>query len=503
MIPIIYESTETAFVSNGLGRLRDCLTFRVTEERNSVYEAEFTYPVDGANFDLIKPGRVVAVTHDDTGDIQPFDIVSYSRPIDGIVTFHCVHLSYRLRENAFSAQNISDLASAVTTLNTVLSLQGSNFTISADFTASGYASVFDATPRTVRQCLGGTEGSLLDAYGGEYKFDKWNVYLMKSRGTVRDLTIRYGVNMTEYQDEADFSGTYNKCLPYWKSGDDSVAGNAVSTGQILYSGRDVAMPLDLSDKFENKPTTAQLEAKALSMMNREKSWQPSQNISVNFIRLQDSPEYEQYAPLMTCSLCDTINMVFPRYNVSGSFKIVRIVWDVLQGRYVEMELGDLKTTLSEALGVGNSTSSSGGGGGSDGIASCTTIPAGQAIAFDTGTTWTDISSTTYPDNCSITLSNPGVYILFGTVAFSSNASGRRACRWYDVTNNEAIIRTQVVLTPANGAITYMQTITCVQITSSTTYKLQAYQNSGSQLNVTPYRSYVQIAAVPQARGVSF
>ncbi len=358
MIPIIYDKTETAFVSNGLGRLRDCLTCEVAEERNGIYECEFTYPVDGANYDLIIPGRVITVTHDDTGDVQPFDIVSFSRPIDGIVTFHCVHLSYRLRENLFSAQNINDLSSAVTALNSVLSLQGSSFRISADFTASGYASVFDATPRTVRQCLGGTEGSLLDAYGGEYKWDKWNVYLMKTRGTMRSLTIRYGVNMNEYEDEADFSATYNKCIPYWKSGDDTIAGNVVSTGQTLYSGRDVTVPLDLSDKFENKPTTAQLEAKALSIMNGDKTWLPEQNIKVNFIRLQDSPEYEEYAPLMTCSLCDTINMVFPRYNVAGSFKIVRIVWDVLQGRYIEMELGDLQTSLADALGV----SSSGSGG---------------------------------------------------------------------------------------------------------------------------------------------
>ena len=501
MIPIIYEKDEVAFITNGLGRLRDCLTCTVTEERNGIYECEFTYPVDGANYDLIIPGRIITVTHDDTGDIQPFDIVSYSRPIDGIVTFRAVHISYRLREKVM--QTVGTTVSDLTTAISMMNAGNYGFTFSTDFTASGYCSAFGDVPRSARQVLGGMEGSMLDAYGGEYKFDKWTVQLLKARGVARDLTIRYGVNMMDFEEEADFSSTYNVAIPYWEKDGNVIFGNPVYHGsKATYAHRNIAHCMDLSDKYENSPTRAQLEAKAESIMNRKKPWLPEQNIKVNFIRLQDSPEYEQYAPLMTCSLCDTINMVFPRYNVSGTFKIVRIVWDVLQGRYVEMELGDLKTTLSEALGVGNSTSSSGGGG-SDGIASCTTIPAGQAIAFDTGTTWTDISSTTYPDNCSITLSNPGVYILFGTVAFASNASGRRAIRWYDVTGNEAIVRTQVVLTPANGAITYMQTITCVQITSSNTYKLQAYQNSGSQLNVTPYRSYVQIAAVPQARGVSF
>ena len=98
MTPILYESTETLFVSNGLGRLQDCISCKVSEERNGIYEIEFDYPINGRNYDKITLGRIVAVTHDDTGDIQPFDIVSCSRPINGIVTFRGVHISYRLNK---------------------------------------------------------------------------------------------------------------------------------------------------------------------------------------------------------------------------------------------------------------------------------------------------------------------------------------------------------------------------------------------------------------------
>lgn len=86
MIPILYESTETVFTSNGLGRLRDCLSCTVTEERNGVFECEFEYPIDGANFDLIQCGRIIGVTHDDSGVLEPFDIVSYTKPISGVVS---------------------------------------------------------------------------------------------------------------------------------------------------------------------------------------------------------------------------------------------------------------------------------------------------------------------------------------------------------------------------------------------------------------------------------
>ena len=87
MTPILYESNETEFTSNGLGRLRDCISCEVTEERNGVYECEFEYPVDGLHYSDIILGRIIAVEHDETGDIQPFDIYSYSKLYNGIVTF--------------------------------------------------------------------------------------------------------------------------------------------------------------------------------------------------------------------------------------------------------------------------------------------------------------------------------------------------------------------------------------------------------------------------------
>lgn len=85
MIPILFDRNETTFTSNGLCRLRDCISCIVTEERNGIYECDFEYPVNGANYDLIEYGRIVGVTHEDSADIQPFEIVSATRPINGVV----------------------------------------------------------------------------------------------------------------------------------------------------------------------------------------------------------------------------------------------------------------------------------------------------------------------------------------------------------------------------------------------------------------------------------
>lgn len=351
MIPILYESTETNFITNGICRLRDVISVTVTQERNGVFECEFTYPVEGANFDLIKPGRIVGVTVDESDFIQPFDIESYSRPIDGIVSFHCVHVSYRLRGITFyvMGETVNALSDAISMLNR----SQTPFKFSADFEASGYCSAFGEVPRTVRQVLGGVEGSMLDTYGGEYKFDRFTVKLMKSRGMLRDFSIRYGVNMVDFNDETDFAGTFNGCIPYWENDGVVIVAEGVPSGMPMYNGRNFIVPLDLTDKFENQPTRAQLRAMAAQIMATKKTWLPSQTITVDFLRLQDI--YPEYTDLLKCELCDRVKVVFPMYGMEGTYKIVKTVWDALEGRYTEMELGDLSTTLSEALGTTEST----------------------------------------------------------------------------------------------------------------------------------------------------
>lgn len=347
MIPILYDTDETSFASNGLGRLRDCISCIVTEERNGIYECDFEYPVTGRHFEQLQCGRIVGVTHDDSDDIQPFDIVSYSRPIDGIVTFHAVHISYRQSFlTVKTTAGVNSLADAFTMLRTA---EPSNpFSYYTDKTSSAYLACADGTPRSVRQMLGGIEGSILDTYGGEYEWDKWSVNLYQSRGTARDFSIRYGVNMSEFNDETDSSEVYSSCIPYWTNGEEFVIGDRQDSGAQTPTGRGECVPLDVSEKFEDKPTKAQVEAQGALMLTNTNL--PKQTITVEFVRLQDLG-YEEFSNLYQCRLCDTVNVIFPGYNMSGRFKIVRTEWDVLKDRYESMELGDLSTSLSEALGI--------------------------------------------------------------------------------------------------------------------------------------------------------
>lgn len=359
MIPILYDSKETEFTSNGLGRLRDAVRVEVTEERNGIYEVEFGYPVNGSHFEDIICGRIIAVRHDDTDDIQPFDIYYQSKPINGLVTFRAQHISYRMNKMTVrGGAGATGIRPAFAILSN--SVPTNPFTFKTDIkNTTSYFSATATVPITVRSAIGGAEGSILDTFGGEIEWDKWNVRLWKRRGTDKALTIRYGVNMIDYTDETDFSETYSHIVPYWSgnvNGKDVVRrGHVASSGKTMYDGRSACVPVDLSDKFENAPTTAQIDAEAQRYLKTQDPTLPSRTISVDFVRIADTSLYEQFAPLQQCGLCDTVQVEFPMYKMSGQFKIVKTVFDVLQERFASMELGDLSTTLSEALGISESS----------------------------------------------------------------------------------------------------------------------------------------------------
>lgn len=346
MIPILYEANETQFTSNGLGRLIDTISCQVHEQRNGVYECEFVYPITGAKYDLIKEGRIIGVTHDETGDIQPFVLYKRTARIDGRVTFNASHISYRLSNiiaMPFTASGIVEAMSLIVPN----SLPNNPFTFWTDKVVT--AQFENDTPRTVRSLLGGERGSLLDVFGkGEYEFDKWTVKLHLNRGQDSGVTIRYGKNLADVTQEIDSSGYYNAVSPYWIGTDETVVLDHLV---VLDGVTDVrAIPLDLSSSFDEAPTTEELEDVARTRLENSSGININENIKADFVQLWQTEEYKRFAPLQRVKLCDTVSVIYEALGVNSvQKKVISTKWNVLLDRYDEIELGDTQTTLADVI----------------------------------------------------------------------------------------------------------------------------------------------------------
>lgn len=348
MIPIIYSATENSFTSNGLFRLVDCISCEVTEERNGIYEVEFKYPTTGAHYEDIEEGQIIYTTHDESGIPQPFDIYKRSVPIDGIVTFNACHISYRLRNiilHPFTAASCADTFAAIPT-NTVVPCP---FTFWTDKTVVSEYKL--STPRSVREVLGGTQGSILDVYGtGEYEFDKFAVKFFLHRGHDSNVSIRYGKNLISITDETDAGDVYNAVVPYWEGNDGTlvtVAGYVVTASDYHEGDPVVPVVLDLSAQFEEAPTVEELEAVAQSKIDADDVRKGTRTIKVDFVQLWQTEEYKDIAPLEHLALCDTVEVVYG--DVKTYQKINKVVYDSLLERYSSMELGTTTQTLAEAM----------------------------------------------------------------------------------------------------------------------------------------------------------
>ena len=352
MIPILYDEGETQFESGGIGYLADCTSCIATEERNGIFELEFSYPCNGPLFNQIRERRIIFATHDDTKIGQPFDIYARSEPIDGIVTFKAHHISYRLSDSVVMPFTATGCASAMKKV-------GENL-ISAD-TFNFYTNVpaYDeyklTVPTICRDILGGDENSFLTTFGNyEFMFDKFNVYFYTKRGTNKNIEVRYGKNLIDFTHEIDRTDVYNVVVPYWfQEGSEGQPDVLVTLPEqyIQYSSASVdffdAVPLDLSSDFDEQPTADELRAVATNQLRESFAWIPLETYEVNMAALWQTEEYKDFAPLQRVNLCDSILLYFPQYGMQAvREKVVKTVYNTLLDRYDEITLGELPPTFN-------------------------------------------------------------------------------------------------------------------------------------------------------------
>lgn len=350
MIPILFEKTETAFTTNGIGRLSDAVSCVITEERNGIFELSMEYPMSGLHFDEIEEERIIYAQPRPGASNQAFRIYEVSKPINGIVTVNARHISYILNKTVVMPYTAGSCAAAFEGINSHI-IGTSPFTYWTDKSVTASFSLI--TPTTVRAMLGGTEGSILDTFGtGEYEWDMYTVKFYLHRGQDNGVTIRYGKNLTDLENETTMENVYTAIVPYYAS-----EGTVVTLPEGVIYGEHISdyselmtIPVDMTERFaETVPTEAQLRAAGESYIERSDNWKLGQNINISFVDLADTEEYKNVATLQRVNLCDTVTVIHQELGVTAKAKVIKAVYNVLKGRYDSLELGDARTDLSQAV----------------------------------------------------------------------------------------------------------------------------------------------------------
>ncbi len=346
MIPILFSANETDFNTNGLGRLADCISCIVTEERNGQYTMEMVYPIDGLHFGDISYSSIIRAVPSDGATEQLFRVYKISKPLNGKVKIDAEHISYHLSYIPVSPFSAGSCSEALAGLKSH-SMEDNPFTVWTDKTTN--ATYTQDLPASFRSRLGGVRGSILDVYGGEYEFDNYTVKLYASRGSDRGVTLRYGKNITDINQEKNIANTVTGICPYWTDGTNT------TTGAIQYTDTADSFPYkrtvikDFSEDFKDQPTQEELEQHTRDYIENNDIGIPNISIDVSFVALWQTDEYADIANLERVNLCDTITVEFEKLGISAKAKVIKTEYDVLKERYNRIEVGESRTNLISTL----------------------------------------------------------------------------------------------------------------------------------------------------------
>ena len=344
----LYSPTATDFTNNGLGTLVDAVSCLVNQKINGEYELTMKYPVTGQHYEDIVLRSIVTAKVDAISDDQPFRIYRITKPLNGIVTIYARHIAYDMSGIVISPYEADYLGLALSGIKT-------NATTDCPFsfeTDKAVASPFKlSTPKNLWMMLGGSEGSILDKYKGEWEFDGYKAKLWNRRGSDRGVTIRYGKNMTNVEQDANCSNVYTGVYPYWYNAETDTLvqlPERIIRAAGTY-GFDRILSLDLTEFFENVPTEEQLRERGEAYIVNNDIGVPTVSWKVEFVTLEQSEEYKGMRLLESIYLGDTVTVQFEKMGIDAQARAVEIQYNALLERYESVTLGSIKNNFADTV----------------------------------------------------------------------------------------------------------------------------------------------------------
>lgn len=382
MIPILYEQSEKSFKSNGIGRLADASSCVAHERRNEAFDLEMTYPSNGRYAKELKVGRIILATHDNSRKPQAFDITTVSAESNGQIRVTGEHISRRLKGILTKLNRMwwTELDTVQLFFKDLNDRTSAGYIIGAcDFTfhtdvanakrgyspkQSSFISVFDHLTDTQYGLLSVENGVGVDA---DYRWDMYDVSLLKQRGTYRGVKMRTGKNVKTLTVEENNKHRITGVLAFWH-GNDPITGKdrtVTMTGDmasiedktdfgkpddILLSGEQLPYQrvevLDVSSKFSYPPKPEQVRAEAQFYLDQQNEFYAKGSSSYAVDLAYDTTGT---AGMQTADLCDWVMVEDVGMRVQKKLQVTEVWYDTLRDRYTSMTVGLLPRTFKQLV----------------------------------------------------------------------------------------------------------------------------------------------------------
>lgn len=331
----IHEKTAQAFDTIGLGTLvpGSCI---VTEELNGAYELELKHPYDdGGKWKRIERGRILCAST--PRGMQPFRIY-YVKPTMKEIAVNARHIFYDLLDNQCEPISHSGTATAALAAMQTAFAYPMPFSFDTDISLTGTLATGRMNPVQALLSDDDEVTSFVKGYGGELLRDGFRVSVKAALGQDRGVSIRYGKNLVGLEVTEDESNVKTRIVCYGKNG--SVTLDSPHLGDYIY-------PKIYTLEDENK-TLSEVQAEGQKLLD-EGCDIPSINIKVDFVALEKTVEYREYAVLEEVFLGDMVTVINTKMGFRKRAKVISYEWDCLLEQYNDVELGDFIPTLAASV----------------------------------------------------------------------------------------------------------------------------------------------------------
>lgn len=358
MIPLIYETTSRILSLNSmhyLGRLTGCTECTVEESRNADYTLSASVVKNSECAESAVVQNYIYAKPNPTDEAQFFEIYEVVEK-NNVLSIKAKHIKHNCYNNILAAGETSaQLYSPAEAYENLDALFDNNYVFSSDITNRKSINLGYTQVCTLGDFLGGLEGSLLDLFHGEYKWNNFNVSLLKNRGQKRAYSLKWGDNISSYEKTQSSETTISHVCAY-------------ATVYDEFSKQDIQIIADPYEIFEQKSKTNKLSVypvpdnlvngiivnsstgdgyefvkntcriAATAYIGGDKLGEIKSNIKVDVEAVLD--DMQQF------NLCDTVTVILSD-SIAAESKIVKTTYDTLRERYKQLELGSFKTKLSD------------------------------------------------------------------------------------------------------------------------------------------------------------
>ena len=180
--------------------------------------------------------------------------------------------------------------------------------------------------------------SFVKGYGGELLRDGFRVSVKAALGQDRGVSIRYGKNLVGLEVTEDESNVKTRIVCYGKNG--SVTLESPHLGDYIYP--------KIHTLTEENKSVSEVQEEAQALLDGGCDI-PSINIKVDFVALEKTVEYREYAVLEEVFLGDMVTVINTKMGFRKQAKVISYEWDCLLEQYNDVELGDFIPTLAASV----------------------------------------------------------------------------------------------------------------------------------------------------------